>query len=284
MISIIISSYKDDLFDSISINISKTIGIEPYEIIRIYNPNKMSIAEAYNSGAKLSQYDFLLFLHEDVQFLKNNWGYEIVQGLSDERIGLIGLAGASAKSKIVSGWNTGCSISTFYNVVQHSTDGQIVKMKNFHHPIEVVTIDGFFMATRKKIFLENPLDEKLISGYHGYDLYLSLSIGLKFKIVLLNNIEVEHFSIGTPNKQWWDTNVTINNFFKDSLPRYSANFSVKDMKTIEFQALKVLIGFNLSVLNNVTYVKSVLKDSNIRKMIGFWNYLKVYIYFLFKAL
>ena len=47
-------------------NIANTIGTE-YELVHIDNSDpKYSIYEAYNEGVKLSKYDNLCFLHEDV--------------------------------------------------------------------------------------------------------------------------------------------------------------------------------------------------------------------------
>lgn len=62
MLSIIISSYQPQFYSALEKNIAETIGI-PYEIIKIDNPNLMGICEAYNKGASLSKYDYLLFVH-----------------------------------------------------------------------------------------------------------------------------------------------------------------------------------------------------------------------------
>ena len=52
MISIIVSSYRSEMFNALSSNIDRTIGNTIYEIIQVWNPNTMSIAQAYNKGAK----------------------------------------------------------------------------------------------------------------------------------------------------------------------------------------------------------------------------------------
>ena len=72
MLSIIISSYQPEFYLALEKNIAESIGI-PYEIMKIDNPGIMGICEAYNRGAEKAQYDFLLFLHEDVLFETQDW-------------------------------------------------------------------------------------------------------------------------------------------------------------------------------------------------------------------
>jgi hypothetical protein len=82
MLSIIISSYQKHYFDQLVENIRETIGEDfQYEIIQMWNPNVMSITEAYNSGAGKSRYENLLFLHEDIIFYTRNWGKRLLNHL-----------------------------------------------------------------------------------------------------------------------------------------------------------------------------------------------------------
>ena len=92
MLSIIISSYQPHYYQALEKNIAETIGI-PYEVIKVDNPGKMGICEAYNHGAQKAQYDYLLFLHEDVLFETQNWGKELIELLNLENCGVIGVAG-----------------------------------------------------------------------------------------------------------------------------------------------------------------------------------------------
>ena len=74
MLSIIVSSYQPKLFQELQKNIEATIGNIIYEVVQVWNPNKMSISQAYNLGVARSQYSSLLFVHEDVIFECENWG------------------------------------------------------------------------------------------------------------------------------------------------------------------------------------------------------------------
>ena len=102
MISIIICSRKQSDFDVLATNITQTVGV-PFELIRIDNSkNTYSICQAYNIGAARSLFDHLCFIHEDVKFVIENWGFVVANLLKDEAIGLVGVAGGKYKSKQVS--------------------------------------------------------------------------------------------------------------------------------------------------------------------------------------
>ena len=104
MISIIISSYRADKFSVLEQNIKETIGVE-YEIIKIHNPGKMGICEAYNRGAAQAKFPYLCFLHEDVEFRTNKWGENLLTHFdADANAGVIGIAGSIFKCKMVSSW------------------------------------------------------------------------------------------------------------------------------------------------------------------------------------
>ena len=71
MLSIIISSYQPHYYTALEKNIAATCGVE-YELIKIDNPGLMGLCQAYNKGAEKAKYEYLLFLHEDVNVLTVN--------------------------------------------------------------------------------------------------------------------------------------------------------------------------------------------------------------------
>ena len=94
MISIIICSLHKEIDKSLAINIRTTIGIE-YEIIYIYNDNnRFSIFEAYNIGTSKAKYSICCFMHDDIIYHSNNWGYSILHYFeSNEKLGAIAVSG-----------------------------------------------------------------------------------------------------------------------------------------------------------------------------------------------
>ena len=104
MISIIVSSVDNKLFDSFQQNLSETIGV-PFEVIKIPNKGEMGICAAYNLGGVQAKYDYLVFAHEDIRFHTNDWGSRLLQLFHDnEEIGLAGVVGSEYKPAVYSGW------------------------------------------------------------------------------------------------------------------------------------------------------------------------------------
>ena len=95
MISIIVCSINPDAAEKLKRNIAATIGNMEYEVIVFDNRTSgYGICKVYNSCAEKSRYDFLCFLHEDVQFDTIAWGEKIVRTLSEPECGAIGFAGS----------------------------------------------------------------------------------------------------------------------------------------------------------------------------------------------
>ena len=208
MISIIISSYQDKFYSALEKSIAKTIGVA-YEIIKIDNPNIMGLCEAYNKGASKSQYDFLLFIHEDVIFHTKNWGNLLINHLQKENIGVIGVAGSNYVPKAPIGWHLPDNRFNFLNLIQNNKSTTNPKLfSNIITPKHVFAIDGVFMALKKSIYLDYFFDESL-KGFHGYDLDFSLRIAQKYQNLVVNDILIEHFSIGNPDLEWFNANVYV---------------------------------------------------------------------------
>lgn len=202
MLSIIISSYQPHYYIALEKNIADTIGI-PYEIIKIDNPGIMGICEAYNRGAEKAQYDFLLFLHEDVLFKTKDWGEILLNILKKDNIGAVGLAGTDYIPRVPIGWwsipkhsFTHMIHASHQNETEHRfTFSSATGLKN------VKIIDGVFIACSKKVWSRIKFDEWL-KNYHAYDVSFSLKTNFYYKNYITNQISIRHFSQGNPSKDW----------------------------------------------------------------------------------
>lgn len=245
MISIIISSYQDKFYSALEKNIAKTIGVA-YEIIKIDNPNTMGLCEAYNKGASKSQYDFLLFIHEDVIFHTKNWGDLLLSHLNKENIGVIGVAGSNYVPKAPIGWHLPDNRFNFLNLIQNNKSTTNPKLfSNIITPKHVFAIDGVFMALKKSIYLDYCFDDNL-KGFHGYDLDFSLRIAQKYQNLVINDILIEHFSIGNPDLEWYNANVYVRKKIN-----YHYNYYDKEIEKLVFISFMKntfkYFGFNYNV-------------------------------------
>lgn len=209
MISIIISSYLPHYFSALQKNIAETIGA-PYEIIKIDNPGLMGICEAYNKGANRAQYDLLLFIHEDILFQTQNWGEKLISHLNESKTGIIGVAGSSYVPSAPSSWTVSEKYN-FANILQGSKENT----DSFHihtthqNRNKVFAVDGVFIAINKENYLNFKFNEKLLKGFHGYDLDFSLRVSKKLQNYVVDDILIEHFSAGNLNKEWMDNNILV---------------------------------------------------------------------------
>jgi hypothetical protein len=209
MISIVISSYLPHYFSALEKNIAETIGM-PYEIIRIDNPGLMGICEAYNNGAAKSQYDYLLFTHEDILFKTENWGQKLIAHLDQKQTGIIGLAGSSYVPSAPSSW----TVSEKYNVVnilqgnkENSESFPIRTTKQNRN--KVFAVDGVFLGIKKENYLDFKFNDHLLKGFHGYDLDFSLRVSEKLQNYVVDDILIQHFSGGNLDKKWLDSNIKV---------------------------------------------------------------------------
>jgi len=224
MISIIICSINEALFQQTELNINSTIGIA-YEVIKIDNANNnLSICDAYNAGAAKAKFPYLCFVHEDVIFTSTNWGLPLINKLrSDSTVGVIGIAGSKYKSLSPGAWPCGDNELDCYNIIQHYT-GENKKALQINNPekgqeyVEVKTLDGVFLFTKKNIWSQYQFDNNTFKGFHCYDLDFCLNVGKTHKLLVAYNISIEHLSTGNLNREWVKESILLSKKWKDHLP------------------------------------------------------------------
>jgi len=224
MLSIIISSYQEKFYSALEINIAETIGM-PYEIIKIDNPNLIGICEAYNKGASKAQYDYFLFIHEDIIFQNQNWGELLINHLKREETGVIGLAGSNYVPRAPSSWSISDSRYKFCNV----NSKEVIGFKPIPYD-KVFALDGVFLAIKKSVYIKFLFDEN-IKGFHGYDTDFSLRVASQYCNYVIWDIFIKHFSKGNPDKLWLESNMKIRKKIKI---QFNENFD-EQLETEMFQ-------------------------------------------------
>ncbi|MBD8084306.1 glycosyltransferase [Chryseobacterium caseinilyticum] len=257
MLSIIISSYQPHYYTALEQNIAATCGVE-YELIKIDNPGVMGLCEAYNKGAEKATYENLLFLHEDVKFHSQNWGLRVLEGLQIPDAGLIGIAGSKRKFNLPYGFYNAMPGENFA-FLHHSGEAHL-EIKDDAIPVPVRVIDGVFIAMTKKVWSEFSFAKDL-SGYHFYDLNISLRVSEQFQNYLIPNIGIEHFSKGNFGDHWIRACL---NFFKTGNYRYDSVLpkEKRDLRIFWYQRLfteKISFGNRLQYVLNMGTNKDTLK-------------------------
>lgn len=226
MISVIILSYRQAFLDNLLLSIHESIGVA-YETVIIHNKDGAhSICSAYNEGIAKSQYPYFCFVHEDVVFKTNNWGIELIHNMKQyPNLGMIGVMGAQFKSRFPTGWYNpvnnckylvgnifqGKNSSSEYHFMDYSPNGPNMDC--------VVCLDGVFLFSKKEVFEQCRFDEKMLDGFHGYDLDISLQVLSKgYQLMVNKSIQLFHFSTGSPDAAWERYNHLISQKWNRFLP------------------------------------------------------------------
>ena len=232
MISIVICSRTIDISQSLKINIQETIGLN-YEIIVINNSqNNYSIFSAYNLGVKQCNNEIICFMHDDVHFETLNWGNIVINQFQKENIGAVGVAGTPYYAKMPGAWWSGGMICQH---ISGQTDYAYAPIKN--NALPIVVLDGLWFCIKKELFKTISFDEKNFSGFHFYDVDISLQIkNLGFEILSLYNITISHSS-GKLDSVWLKNALILNKKWEKHLPLSVINITYKQEVKIEYLVL-----------------------------------------------
>jgi len=245
MISVITSSYQQAHYESLEKNILETIGAS-YELICIDNPGLMGICAAYNKGVLQAKYDVVCFVHEDVQFHTKNWGKTLLKILEDDSIGIVGIAGGTYKSRVISSaWNNG---ESYINLLQHTNDGCF----HWREPkgitpelVDVLIVDGVFMALRKKVCEQCRFDEQTLKGFHFYDMDICLAAKSRgLRVCVTYDILLEHFSPGRNTKTWYREAKIAHRKWRNALPW--SLYPIDKSKAVNFEFAAAVFKLSLT--------------------------------------
>lgn len=189
------------------------------DIMFIVNQGGMPLTRVYQEYMEKAPNDIIIFVHDDVEFLKKGWGREITRLFNEHPdYGIIGVAGTSEFHEEAAWWN----FKKIYGQVLHRHEGK--SWLTAFSPLltqdlqEVCMIDGLFMAVHRKR-ISKPFNIEL-EGFNMYDVDFCLSnyIDGKTKIGVTTNIRLAHNSIGALNENWFINREKINEKFGEYYP------------------------------------------------------------------
>lgn len=200
----------------------KESGEYPYMFVMlVVNPNGVGLTHIYSDMIEKDPHnaDIMLFIHDDIEFLRKGWAKEIVRLFKEHPdYGIIGVAGSKQFDQGGAWWN----YPKRYGQVLHRKDGK--SWLTAFSPLlkndleEVAVIDGLFMAVHKHRIAKNY--DKEINGFNFYDIDFCLSnyIAGKCKIGVTTNIRVAHNSVGELKPNWYDNKEIVTNRYKKYYP------------------------------------------------------------------
>lgn len=216
MISLIVCSVSELLFEQFSLSVANSIGVE-FELVRVENQfSQRSISMAYNYGSFQAKSEILVFVHEDVIFHTNNWGRILIDYFDTlQNPGVLGVAGSSYLPISPSDWWVSDQQYVHTNFLSNTKGGAcvggVLNRVGEQEPKKVFSLDGMFLALKKSVWEEFPFDESL-EGFHGYDTSICYMVSQKYQNYFVPGILLEHFSKGYPNEIWLKNTVSANEF------------------------------------------------------------------------
>ena len=242
MLSIIICSVDATLLKQVSKNIFDTVGV-PHELLVADNKDaNEGICKVYNRLAAQAQYPYLCFIHEDVLLHTYGWGKILIDALNLSNVGLVGISGATYKSKYPASWSA-CNKEFYrFSGIQHFKETKQVSHITFnplHEKLsEVAVIDGVFMAIKKEVWHRFRFNEVDLRGFHCYDIDFSIQLKLNgYKIVVLQDLLLEHFSEGHLNKQWIQSSLWLHKKYAKHLPLIVGSIDYKVRRSSDYAAI-----------------------------------------------
>lgn len=201
-------------------HIKETCGCDTH-VYMIHNPDGVSLSKIYADMLvnKEIDSDIIVFIHDDIEFLKKGWGAEVLRLFNENKdYGIIGVAGSAQFDESGAWWN----YDKKYGQVLHRAEGK--SWLTAFSPLltkdlqDVVVIDGLFMAVHKVRVSEN--FSRDLAGFDFYDIYFCLAnfFAKKCKIGVTTNIRVAHNSIGKLKDSWYQNREIINNEFGNKFP------------------------------------------------------------------
>jgi glycosyltransferase involved in cell wall biosynthesis len=199
-------------------HLKNSCGLLNPDIIPTENNGEMSLGQVYNQGLAKAKYDIVVFCHDDITFVTDNWGRKLCKHFTrNPEYAILGVAGTN---KLVSGmwWQ---ERSSMHGIVNHS-DGKHVWTSRFsadqgNKVLPMIVLDGVMFAV-DKTKIKHQFDESF-KGFHFYDLGFCFPNYLDgVKIGVFTDIRITHMSVGEVNDFWAENKAQFEEKYKDKIP------------------------------------------------------------------
>lgn len=201
-------------------NIQKTIGTG-CEYLLIDGSSNLNLAAAYNQGVSQANGDIIVFIPDDVYFMKTNWGRILeTKYMNDPWLGVVGVAGTQYL------FSDKCSITAAGRpfikgrVVYHLQNGDFfaVVYSPENGDYEVVSCEGVFMAVKRQLFEIISFDSMTFNGQHFFDLDFCMQARHTNRIIVTTDIVVKKRSQTIFDKSWHSYGELFLNKWANELP------------------------------------------------------------------
>lgn len=184
----------------------------------MYNPDGVGLPEIYNNMLDRSENDIIVFMHDDIEYLREGWGGEIIRLFAmNEDYGIIGVAGSKQFDNECMWWQQ----EKKYGQVLHRNNGN--SWLTAYSPLfdkdleEVCVIDGLFIAVDRSRIANN-FDTGVKFDMYDVTFCLDNYFSGKCKIGVTTKLRIAHSSIGTMREGWYAAREYVINKYEGKLP------------------------------------------------------------------
>lgn len=248
-------------------HLRKTCGLKDAEIIEYVN-NGEGLTNPYNHALEIAKHDIVVFAHDDIELMTNNWGNKIIKHFKrNPDYGILGVAGSKLLPESGRWWD---KKTEMYGQVYHTHEGRTWLSKYSEHLgnkiTETVIVDGVFFSVHKGRIKKQFNPE--IKGFHFYDIDFCFNNRIEgVKIGVHYDIKINHMSIGQTNEEWEENRKNFVENNKDNLPlKINEDFSERKLRVlIGVLNFQTLTGSELSTLETA---KALSKTCDVSVVSG----------------
>jgi len=137
------------------------------------------MTQVYNYGMSKAIYPIKVFIHQDVTMMNDEWIPKLLHLLSDRLTGIVGLVGTTKLPDYGTWWDAG---EEYMKGAVYCREDMVDWTFSYDKdPVDVVDVDGFFIATNT-----TELFDDMILGYQFYGMSYSRMLRAKgYKIKVL---------------------------------------------------------------------------------------------------
>jgi GT2 family glycosyltransferase len=195
MISVVVCSREMRRFERVSKSYRRAFTSERLEIIGIHDAT--GLAEGYNRGLARSTGDIVIFSHDDIEILPDNFEIRLQTHL--RKFDLLGIAGAT---KLQTGqWIMAGPPHVYGQVATPNRTQRAYEVTIWNNAFRsfsgIKALDGVFLCARRHVAESVRFDQETFRGFHLYDIDFSFrAYQAGFSLAVCSDLQLLHESFG----------------------------------------------------------------------------------------
>lgn len=217
-IAVVVVSRLDDVGGKKEKHITSTSGF-PTKFVYVINPDGVSLTSIYADMINKLDNRYIVFVHDDVEFLRNGWGKDIVELFkANKDYGILGVAGSAQFDETAAWWQ----YKKIYGQVLHRHDAN--SWLSVYSPLlgdevkEVCVVDGLFFAVDKERVKVN--FDTSFEGFNFYEIDFCLAnyLSKSCKVGVTTKVRLAHSSVGELKENWYVNREKLVKKYGDAFP------------------------------------------------------------------